>query len=96
MGCEAQGRCGRRIAELPQRAFTSNAKQGIRVLPEFPDIGIFHFKNNPDTAIAELGQPPELCQDFFWTWPAQLSCVRIFLGRIGPIAMSGFLNSAVS
>jgi hypothetical protein len=39
--------------------------QGIRVLPKFPDIGIFHFKNNPDTAIAELGQPPELCQDFF-------------------------------
>ena len=39
--------------------------QGIRSLAKFPDIGIFRRKINPDTAIAELGQLPELCQDFF-------------------------------
>ena len=52
-------------------------------------ISGFFVEKNPDTAIAELGQLPELCQDFFRMASSAELC-QDFFRRIGPEAVSGF------
>ena len=45
-----------------------------RLVPEHENSSSRISRAHLNTAIAELGQPPELCQDFFWTETGELPC----------------------